>query len=169
MGEFQFQFTNKFTSPSSSEERENIQEQPIAVESQQPQRKYSEKSKEEKSPDKGIVSGLMSYFWGNSEDNKESQEAYRQERKEQRIESSSEYSQQSYKQNSRERQQDQTTFPRYGFVMKFIGVGCKPERFFHFEGMYRKETEKREHKFEFQYMRTPFAETETSPYNVSKL
>ena len=175
MGEFQFKFTNKFTSPSSSEEREDMQsgpfnqEQPMSMESQQPQGKYSEKSKEEKSSDKDLVSGFMSYLWGNSEDNKESKEAYRQESREQSIESSGEYSQQTYKQDNRERQQDQPTFPRYGFVMKFIGVGSKPERWFHFEGLYRKESEKKEHNFEFQYMRTPFPETETSPYNVSKL
>jgi len=172
MGEFQFQFTKKFTSPSSSEEIEDMhsgpfnQEHPMSVESQQPQMKYSETSKEEKSSDKGMVSGFMSYFWGNNEDKKESKEAYWPE---QSMESSGEYIQQSYKHDNREQQQDQTTFPRYGFVMKFIGVGCKPERWFHFEGQYKKEAEKKEHNFEFQYMRTPFPETETSAYNVSKL
>jgi hypothetical protein len=69
MGEFQFQFTKKFTSPSSSEEIEDMhsgpfnQEHPMSVESQQPQMKYSEKSKEEKSSDKGMISGFMSYLW----------------------------------------------------------------------------------------------------------
>jgi hypothetical protein len=81
MGEFQFQFTKKFTSPSSSEEIEDMlsgpfnQEHPMSVESQQPQMKYSEKSKEEKSSDKGMISGFMSYLWGNNEDKKESKEA----------------------------------------------------------------------------------------------
>lgn len=164
--EFQFKYLTKLSDPSEDSRMDkSSEERPLGQTSQEQDQTYSQN---------GIWSNLKSFFGAKteSEESMSSQPRQRTQHQSQQINSRS-LKQQSQQSSSDSQQQSQhgqysSSSPAwYGFGIRFVGVGSKPERWTQFRGYYQRNPRNRQYSFNFHYSRNAFPVIEQHPYNVS--
>ncbi|VDI43077.1 Hypothetical predicted protein [Mytilus galloprovincialis] len=163
--EFQFKYLTKLSDPSEDSKMDkSSEERPLDQTSQEQDQSNSQN---------GIWSNFKRFFGANteSEESLSSQPRQRTQHKSQQINSRSQ-KQQSQQGSSDSQQQPQhrqssSSSPAwYGFGLRFVGVGSKPERWTQFRGYYLRNPTNRQYSFNFHYSRNAFPVIEQHPYNV---
>ncbi|XP_063413841.1 vitellogenin-5-like isoform X2 [Mytilus trossulus] len=151
--EFQFKYLTKLSDPS--------EDSRLDKSSEERQLDQTSKEQDQSNSQNGIWSNLKSWFGANTESEESMSSKPRQRTQHQSQQSSSNSQQQ-----SQQRRSSSSSPAWYGFGVRFVGVGSKPERWTQFRGYYQRNPTNRQYSFNFHYSRNAFPVIEQHPYSV---
>ncbi|XP_052106613.1 vitellogenin-1-like [Mytilus californianus] len=157
----------------SSQPRQNTQQQSLQINSRSQQQRSQQSISDSKQQSQQSSSDPQQQSQESSSDPQQQSQESSSDPQQQSQESSSDPQQKSQQRSGIElsrqerRHQSSSSSPAwYGFGVRWVGVGSKPERWAQFEGYYQRNPTKRQHSFNFHYLRTAFPEIEQHSYNV---